>query len=183
MGQNLVPLDQVGAPFRSLRAFRKLLFMETLALAPGPATLPDLPPAVVAQHLFSRAPPALVSPHVRSNLTPAQVSPWHPSRALARDGGMLSHGLRGCCAVGIMLPPSNNWASALTPPPLPPVTNTLHTYTHLPPLQYSLWLDEHSQEEALKFVRNALDAGVAKAKGDADVAAIQPIIKEWVGGR
>jgi hypothetical protein len=45
----------------------------------------------------------------------------------------------------------------------PATLESPHTRSRLTPGQYSLWLDEHSQEEALKFARTALEAGAAKA--------------------
>ena len=73
MGANLWPMDQLGPPQRVLKAFRRLLFMETRSLAESPL-LSELPPSVVLHHLYSRAPPALQSPHTRSGFTPLQVS-------------------------------------------------------------------------------------------------------------
>lgn len=85
VGQNLWPLEQLGPPFRVLRAFRPFLFLDTAAVAGSPL-LRELPPTVLVHHLFSRAPPALQSPLTRSSLTPAQV--WCSTRAgcsLAED--------------------------------------------------------------------------------------------------
>ena len=73
VGSNLWPIEQLGPPQRVLRAFRRLLFMDTTALADSPL-LAELPPSIVLHHLYSRAPTALQSPHTRSGFTPQQVS-------------------------------------------------------------------------------------------------------------
>lgn len=72
MGQHLLPLEQLGAPARALRAFRRLLFLEA-AQVEGSPLLRELPRPEVLHHLYSRAPPQLESPHARSGLTPAQA--------------------------------------------------------------------------------------------------------------
>ena len=74
VGQSVYPLDRLGLPFNILRAFRRLLFLETSEV-PASALLRELPPSVVLHHLYSRAPAALQSPHVRHSFTPAQVCP------------------------------------------------------------------------------------------------------------
>lgn len=35
-------------------------------------------------------------------------------------------------------------------------------------VQYSLWLDQHSMDDALKFIRGALNAAAAKVDQDED---------------
>jgi hypothetical protein len=45
------------------------------------------------------------------------------------------------------------------------------------PLQYSLWLDGHSQEESLKFIRTALEACAPKAKGAPGFEEFYPLLK------
>lgn len=72
VGQQLLPLEQLGGPARALRAFRRLLFLET-AEVEGSPVLRELPRPELLHHLYSRAPPQLESPHARSSLTPAQV--------------------------------------------------------------------------------------------------------------
>ncbi len=72
MGQHLLPLEQLGAPARALRAFRRLLFLEAPKVEASPL-LRELPRPEVVHHLYSRAPPQLESPHARSGLTPAQA--------------------------------------------------------------------------------------------------------------
>lgn len=74
VGQSVYPLDRLGLPFNILRAFRRLLFLETSEVPASPL-LRELPPSVVLHHLYSRAPAALQSPHVRHRFTPAQVCP------------------------------------------------------------------------------------------------------------
>ena len=113
--QQLLPAEQLGAPLRALRAFRRLLFTETDELVEGSAVLKDLPRVAVLHHLFSRAPVQLESPHTRSKLSPTQ---------------------------------------------------------------YSLWLDEHSQGEAIKFARTAAEAGAAKMAGNPEGTKIVTIIKK-----
>lgn len=73
VGQSVYPLDHLGLPFNILRAFRRLLFLETRDVPASPL-LRELPSSVVLHHLYSRAPATLQSPHVRHNFTPAQVS-------------------------------------------------------------------------------------------------------------
>ena len=66
----------LGAPYRALRAFRPLLFVEPPAAIESSPLLAELPVAVVLHHLYARAPEALLSPHVQSGLSPAQYSRW-----------------------------------------------------------------------------------------------------------
>lgn len=66
----------LGAPYRALRAFRPLLFVEPTTAIESSPLLAELPLAVVLHHLYARAPDALVSPHVQSGLSPAQYSRW-----------------------------------------------------------------------------------------------------------
>lgn len=75
VGQNLFPVEQLGAPYRALRAFRPVLFLETSQLG-GSSLLRDLPPSVVLHHLYSRGPDELQSPMQRNKLTPQQYSLW-----------------------------------------------------------------------------------------------------------
>ncbi|GLT63331.1 hypothetical protein SLA2020_359040 [Shorea laevis] len=75
VGQNLFPVEQLGAPYRALRAFRPLIFLETSQLGASPL-LQDLPPSVILHHLYSRGPEELQSPLQRNKLTPMQYSLW-----------------------------------------------------------------------------------------------------------
>lgn len=118
VGQQLLPLEQLGGAARALRAFRRFLFLETSEVEGSPL-LKELPRPEVLHHLYSRAPPLLESPHVRSGLTPAQ---------------------------------------------------------------YSLWLDKHSQEEALKFIRTALEACAAKARSAPGHDDIVPLLRRLAAG-
>ncbi|KAJ6820005.1 conserved oligomeric Golgi complex subunit 5 [Iris pallida] len=77
--QNLFPVEQLGAPYRALRAFRPVIFLETSQLAGSPV-LQDLPPSVVLHHLYSRGPDELQSPMQRNRLTPLQYSLWLDSQ-------------------------------------------------------------------------------------------------------
>ncbi|KAL5126421.1 Conserved oligomeric Golgi complex subunit 5 [Glycine soja] len=79
VGQNLFPVEQLGAPYRALRAFRPLIFLETSQLASSPL-LQDLPPNVILHHLYTRAPEELQSPLQRNKLTPLQYSLWLDSQ-------------------------------------------------------------------------------------------------------
>ncbi|KAI4306003.1 hypothetical protein L6164_029322 [Bauhinia variegata] len=79
VGQNLFPVEQLGAPYRALRAFRPLIFLDTSQLAASPL-LQDLPPNVIFHHLFSRGPDELQSPLQRNKLTPLQYSLWLDSQ-------------------------------------------------------------------------------------------------------
>ena len=76
VGQSIYPLDHLGLPFNMLRAFRRLLFLDTADVIGSPIVR-ELPPSVVLHHLCSRAPQALQSPHVRHSFTPAQVRVTH----------------------------------------------------------------------------------------------------------
>lgn len=79
VGQNLFPVEQLGAPYRALRAFRPLIFLETSQLGASPL-LQDLPPSVILHHLYSRGPDELQSPLQRNRLTPLQYSLWLDSQ-------------------------------------------------------------------------------------------------------
>ncbi len=73
VGQSVYPLDHLGLPFNMLRAFRRLLFLDTAEVMGSPLVR-ELPASVVLHHLYSRAPAELQSPHVRQSFTPAQVN-------------------------------------------------------------------------------------------------------------
>ena len=73
VGANLWPLEALGNPYRVFQGFRRLLSLETPELKNSPL-LGEIPPLVVAHHLFSRAPSALQSPHARAGFTPQQVT-------------------------------------------------------------------------------------------------------------
>lgn len=79
VGQNLFPVEQLGSPYRALRAFRPVLFLETSQLEKSPV-LQDLPPSVILHHLYSRGPDELHSPLQRNKLTPLQYSLWLDSQ-------------------------------------------------------------------------------------------------------
>ncbi|XP_004248215.2 conserved oligomeric Golgi complex subunit 5 [Solanum lycopersicum] len=79
VGQNLFPVEQLGAPYRALRAFRPVIFLETSQLASSPLRQ-DLPPSVILHHLYSRGPEELQSPLQRNRLTPMQYSLWMDSQ-------------------------------------------------------------------------------------------------------
>ncbi|XP_002985481.2 conserved oligomeric Golgi complex subunit 5 [Selaginella moellendorffii] len=75
VAQNLFPVEQLGAPYRALRAFRPFIFLETNQIASSPL-LQELPASVVFHHLYSRAPDELESPMKRSKLSASQYSLW-----------------------------------------------------------------------------------------------------------
>ncbi|KAJ8763090.1 hypothetical protein K2173_023295 [Erythroxylum novogranatense] len=79
VGQNLFPVEQLGPPYRALRAFRPLIFLETAQLESSPL-LQDLPPSVILHHLYSRGPDDLQSPMQRNKLTALQYSLWLDSQ-------------------------------------------------------------------------------------------------------
>eukprot|EP00899_Mesostigma_viride_P002929 jgi/Mesvir1/12637/Mv02193-RA.1 len=75
IGQNVYPMEGIGAPYASLRAFRRLLFLETAQIPTSPI-LHDLPASAVLHHLFSRGPDELQLPHVKAGLSVLQYSIW-----------------------------------------------------------------------------------------------------------
>jgi hypothetical protein len=79
VGQNLFPVEQLGAPYRALRALRPIIFLDTSQLVGSPL-LQDLPLSVVLHHLYSRGPDDLQSPLQRNNLTHLQYSLWLDSQ-------------------------------------------------------------------------------------------------------
>ncbi|XP_021735289.1 conserved oligomeric Golgi complex subunit 5-like [Chenopodium quinoa] len=79
VGQNLFPVEQLGAPYRALRAFRPVIFLDTSQLEASPL-LQDLRPSTILHHLYSRGPDELLSPMQRNKLTPLQYSLWLDSQ-------------------------------------------------------------------------------------------------------
>lgn len=79
VGQNLFPVEQLGAPYRALRAFRPVIFLDTSQLEASPL-LQDLRPSTILHHLYSRGPEELQSPMQRNKLTPLQYSLWLDSQ-------------------------------------------------------------------------------------------------------
>ncbi|KAJ4772572.1 Conserved oligomeric Golgi complex subunit 5 [Rhynchospora pubera] len=77
--QNLFPVEQLGPPYRALRAFRPIIFLETSQLVQSPL-LHDLPQSVILHHLYSRGPDELESPMQRNKLTVTQYSLWLDSQ-------------------------------------------------------------------------------------------------------
>ncbi|KAL0801215.1 hypothetical protein Bca101_056391 [Brassica carinata] len=75
VGQNLFPVEQLGAPYRALRAFRPLIFLETSEMGSSPL-IQDLPPSIVLHHLYTRGPDELESPMQKNRLSPKQYSLW-----------------------------------------------------------------------------------------------------------
>ncbi|XP_013591862.1 PREDICTED: conserved oligomeric Golgi complex subunit 5-like isoform X1 [Brassica oleracea var. oleracea] len=79
VGQNLFPVEQLGAPYRALRAFRPLVFLETSEMGSSPL-IQDLPPSIVLHHLYTRGPDELESPMQKNRLSPKQYSLWLDSQ-------------------------------------------------------------------------------------------------------
>ncbi|KAK8931432.1 hypothetical protein KSP39_PZI016932 [Platanthera zijinensis] len=79
VSQNLFPVEQLGAPYRALRSFRPIIFLEMSQLRDS-SLLDDLPPSVILHHLYSRAPDELQSPMQKNRLTPLQYSLWLDSQ-------------------------------------------------------------------------------------------------------
>lgn len=79
VGQNLFTVEQLGAPYRALRAFRPMIFLETSQFQDSPLLI-DLPPSVILHHLYSRGPDDLQTPMQRNKLTPLQYSLWLDSQ-------------------------------------------------------------------------------------------------------
>lgn len=79
VGQNLFPVEQLGAPYRALRALRPIIFLETSQLGASPL-LQNLPLSVILHHLYSQGPEELQSPMQRNKLTPLQYSLWLDSQ-------------------------------------------------------------------------------------------------------
>ena len=95
LGQQLVPLEGLGAPARALRALRRLLFVSTPALAASPL-LPELPPSAAAHLVIGRGPPALEAPHTRAGLTPAQYSLWLDEHTPAEAAAFVRKAVEAC---------------------------------------------------------------------------------------
>lgn len=79
VGQSLFPVEQLGAPYRALRAFKPVIFLETSQLGASPL-VQDLPPSIIIHHLYSRGPDDLQSPLQRNRLTHLQYSLWLDSQ-------------------------------------------------------------------------------------------------------
>ncbi|KAK9691342.1 hypothetical protein RND81_09G191000 [Saponaria officinalis] len=79
VGQNLFPVEQLGPPYRALRAFRPVIFLDTAQLEASPL-LQDLRPSTILHHLYSRGPDELQTPMQRNKLTPIQYSLWLDSQ-------------------------------------------------------------------------------------------------------
>ncbi|KAG6547278.1 hypothetical protein Mapa_011214 [Marchantia paleacea] len=75
VGQSLYPVEQLGAPYHALRAFRPLIFLDTSQLSGSPL-LKELPLSVVLHHLYSRGPEELESPMKKLRLSFQQYSLW-----------------------------------------------------------------------------------------------------------
>ena len=49
-------------------------------------------------------------------------------------------------------------------------------------VQYSMWLDQHSMEEALRFIRSALEACAAAAEKEAGFSEVYPVMLQIAKG-
>ncbi|CAL9136907.1 unnamed protein product [Musa textilis] len=79
VGQNLFPVEQLGAPHRALRALRPVIFLEASQLGGSPL-LKDLPSSMILHHLYYGAPNELRSALQRNKLAPVQNSLWFDSQ-------------------------------------------------------------------------------------------------------
>ena len=61
----------------------------------------------------------------------------------------------------------------------PPVVESPHTRNKLSPSQYSLWLDEHTQQEAVKYIKSAAEVGVGKVAGQAEGMQVMALVKKF----
>lgn len=95
VGRCLFPVERLGAPFRTLRAFQTLLSMDTGDVSSG-LVLRDIPKIVVLHHLYSRAPPGLASPHTRTGLSPSQYSLWLDNHSAEAAGDGVKAALDAC---------------------------------------------------------------------------------------
>ncbi len=71
----LIPVKELGQPYKALRALRPFIFRETTQLSEAPE-LDVLTPTTVLHHLFSRADPSLQSPHITKGWTLSKYSEW-----------------------------------------------------------------------------------------------------------
>ncbi|GAB4821831.1 hypothetical protein N2152v2_008877 [Parachlorella kessleri] len=153
IAQHLLPLDQLGPPARILRAFRRLLFTpRDTPASPAAAATPDEASGAGAGGATAEE----QQQEGTAAIPAAAALPAAAVPALLRD-----------------LPRTTLLHYLFSQGP--PAVESPHTRSGLTPVQYSLWLDEHSQEEAVKFIRAALDAGEAKAKGDPTLALMRSI--------
>ncbi|KAI6680421.1 hypothetical protein NL676_034302 [Syzygium grande] len=79
VSRNLFKAEQLGEPYRALRAFRPLVSLETSQLGAASPLLQDMPVSVL-HHLYTRGPDDLQSPMQRNRLTPLQYSLWMDSQ-------------------------------------------------------------------------------------------------------
>ncbi len=49
-------------------------------------------------------------------------------------------------------------------------------------VQYSMWLDQHNMEEALRFIRSALEACAAAAEKEAGFNEVYPVMLQIAKG-
>lgn len=61
----------------------------------------------------------------------------------------------------------------------PAVLESPHTRNKLSPSQYSLWLDEHTQKEAVKYIKSAAEAGAGKVAGQAEGMQAVALVKKF----
>ncbi|XP_004365523.2 hypothetical protein CAOG_00652 [Capsaspora owczarzaki ATCC 30864] len=69
-------LADMGQPYRAMRAFRPILFMDASHIANASAVGDALSVSTALHHLFSRGPDEMQSPHVRAQMTPLKYSQW-----------------------------------------------------------------------------------------------------------
>uniref|UniRef100_A0A061QRR0 Conserved oligomeric Golgi complex subunit 5 n=1 Tax=Tetraselmis sp. GSL018 TaxID=582737 RepID=A0A061QRR0_9CHLO len=95
VNHSLLPVQQLGIPYRMLRAFRPLLFQESASLE-GSALLKELPAPVVLHHLCSRAGPSVRTPMEQGGLTPSQWSLWLDQHSGAEAVSRFASALKDC---------------------------------------------------------------------------------------
>ncbi|CAI5475819.1 unnamed protein product [Closterium sp. Yama58-4] len=167
VGQHLFPTHALGASYRALRAFRPLLFLD-LDKIPTSSLLQDLPPSVVLHHLFSRAPPELLSPFTRIQQPPARYLLWLDQHSQQQAWQGIKARMSCAFSPSVRIrqtthSPSPRLPSLLSqhtqdlPPSVvlhhlfsraPPELLSPFTRIQQPPARYSLWLDQHSQQQA-----------------------------------
>lgn len=81
--QHLISASKTGkgvlsGPILSLKAFRRLLFVEDITTLESQqaSIIQALPKVAILHHLFSLCPPSIESPYAKNKLTPLQYSTW-----------------------------------------------------------------------------------------------------------
>lgn len=136
VAQHLLPLEQLGAPARILRAFRRLLF---------------LPPDAPAPAVSAAAGPSGATPPQAAGEAGGDEGGAAAAAAAATEGGAAAASPAASAAL-----PASAVPALLRDLPRsvllhylfsqgPAAVASPHARAGLTPVQYSLWLDEHSQ--------------------------------------